>query len=176
MKYFNILILILTFLTACKSKSQNENINATNSGNKSLAGSKSGSTIFTGVFSFKANGELITAESDKVKSWTTTQFPIGIIIASNKNGLFVSMQIKNMTGAGSYKLDGDDKGTVHFTVNGHTYFTKGEKGENVLNLNVTNTKGDSTMILLSGTFDGVLEDKDGNKLQITEGVFSTDKM
>ena len=86
------------------------------------------------------------------------------------------MQIKNITGAGSYKLDGDDKGTVHFTVNVNTYFTKGEKGENFLNLNVTNTKGDSTMILLSGTFDGVLEDKDGKKLQITEGVFSTEKM
>ena len=97
-------------------------------------------------------------------------------MARNDKGLSVSMQIQNMTGEGTYKLDGDSKGSVNFTINGKTYWTRSVMGDNYLNVTVTSTKNQATVILLSGIFEGVLEDKDGNKVQITEGKFTTESL
>ena len=129
-----------------------------------------------GSLSFKLNGELFEADPARVKAWTTTQIPLAMLMARNDKGLSVSMQINNMTGEGTYKLDGDSKGTINFTVNGKTYWTRSVMGDNYLNVAITSTKSQATVILLSGTFEGVLEDKDGNKVQVTEGKFTTEKL
>lgn len=129
-----------------------------------------------GSLSFKLNGELFEADPARAKAWTTTQIPLAMLMARNDKGLSVSMQIQNMTGEGTYKLDGDSKGSVNFTINGKTYWTRSVMGDNYLNVTVTSTKNQATVILLSGIFEGVLEDKDGNKVQITEGKFTTDKL
>lgn len=129
-----------------------------------------------GSLSFKLNGELFEADPSRAKAWTTTQIPLAMLMARNDKGLSVSMQIQNMTGQGVYKLDGDSKGSVNFTVNGKTYWTRSVMGDNYLNVSITNTKNQATVILLSGTFEGVLEDKDGNKVQITEGKFTTESL
>ena len=86
------------------------------------------------------------------------------------------MQIQNMTGEGTYKLDGDSKGTINFTINGKTYWTRSVLGDDYLNVIITSTKSMGTLVLLSGTFEGVLEDNDRNKVQITEGRFTTEKL
>jgi len=129
-----------------------------------------------GSLSFKMNGELFEADAGHAKAWTTVQIPLAMLIARNDKGLSVSMQIQNMTGEGTYKLDGDRKGNVNFTINGKTYWTRSVMGDNYLNLVITNTKSQATVVLLSGTFEGVLEDRAGNKVQITEGKFTTDKI
>ncbi len=127
----------------------------------------------SGSLSFKMDGELFTADNDRVKAWTTSQTPVAMLMARNATGLSVSMQIYNIDGEGNYKLDGDNKGSVNFTVNGRTYWTRSVTGDNFLDVNVTNTKTQSTAILLSGTFEGVLEDNTGKKVTITEGKFTT---
>ena len=129
-----------------------------------------------GSLSFKLNGELYEADPGRAKAWTTTQVPLAMLMARNDKGLSVSMQIQNMTGKGEYKLDGDSKGNVNFTINGKTYWTRSVMGDNYLNVMVTSTKNQATVVLLSGTFEGVLEDKDRNKVQITEGRFTTEKL
>jgi hypothetical protein len=77
-------------------------------------------------------------------------------------------------GKNSYKLDGDSKGTINFTIAGKTYWTRSVMGDNYLDIIVTGIKNKYSLKLLSGTFEGVLEDKDGKKVQITEGKFVTD--
>ena len=129
-----------------------------------------------GSLSFKLNGELFEADPAHVKAWTTTQIPLAMLMARNDKGLSVSMQIQNMTGEGTYKLDGDSKGTINFTINGKTYWTKSVAGDNYLDVVVTNTKSQATVVLLSGSFEGVLEDKYGNKVQVTEGKFTTERL
>jgi hypothetical protein len=46
----------------------------------------------------------------------------------------------------------------------------------LLTVIVTGIKSIGTVLFLSGTFEGVLEDKDGNKVQITEGRFTTESL
>lgn len=139
-------------------------------------GPGSGKHKSVGSLSFKLNGEFFEADPARAKAWTTTQVPLAMLMARNDNGLSVSMQIMNIKGEGAYKLDGDSKGSVNFTVNGKTYWTRSVMGDNYLDLVITSTKNQSTVVLLSGTFEGVLEDKDGNKVQITEGRFTTESL
>ena len=139
-------------------------------------GPGSGKHKSVGSLSFKLNGELFEADPARAKAWTTSQVPLAMLMARNDKGLSVSMQIHNMTGEGTYKLDGDSKGSVNFTINGKTYWTRSVMGDNYLDLVITSTKNQSTVVLLSGTFEGVLEDKDGNKVQITEGRFTTESL
>jgi hypothetical protein len=129
-----------------------------------------------GSLSFKLDGELFEADPAHAKAWTTVQIPLAMLMARNDKGLSVGMQIQNMHGEGEYKIDGDRKGNINFTVNGKTYWTRSVTGDNYLNLIVTSTKEQATVVLLSGTFEGILEDKDGNKVHITEGKFTTDKL
>ncbi len=136
----------------------------------------SGKHKSVGSLSFKLNGELFEADPDKAKAWTTSQLPLAMLMARNDKGLSVSMQIQNITGIGEYKLDGDSKGNINFTVNGKTYWTRSVMGDNYLNLKITSTKNQATVVLLSGTFEGVLEDKDGKKVQISEGRFTTESL
>src|SRR5688572_14648701 len=63
----------------------------------------------SGTLSFKMDGELYTADNDRVKAWMTSQTPLAMLMARNTTGLSVSMQIYNINGEGNYKLDGDDK-------------------------------------------------------------------
>lgn len=129
-----------------------------------------------GSLSFKLNGEFFEADPGRAKAWTTNQIPLAMLMAKNDKGLSVSMQMQNITGKGTYKLDGDSKGNVNFTVNGKTYWTRSVKGDNYLDVVITSTKNQATVVLLSGTFHGVLEDKDGNMVQITEGKFTTESL
>ena len=129
-----------------------------------------------GSLSFNLNGDSFEADPARAKAWTTTQVPLAMLVARNDQGLSVSMQIQNMTGEGTYKLDGDSKGNVNFTVNGKTYWTRSVKGDNYLNVIITSTKKQTTVVLLSGTFEGVLEDKDGKMVQITNGRFTTESL
>lgn len=128
-----------------------------------------------GSLSFKLNGKPYEADPAHAKAWTTTQIPLAMMIAKGE-GISVSMQIQNMQGKGSYKLDGDSKGTISFTVEGKTYWTRSVTGKNYLDLEVTSTKKQGTVVLLSGTFSGVIEGNDGVPVQITEGKFTTESL
>lgn len=129
-----------------------------------------------GSLSFKLNGKLFEADPAHAKAWMTTQSPLAMLMAKNDKGLSVSMQLYNIQGEGNYKIDGDRKGTLNFTINEKTYWTRSVMGDDYLNVVITSTKSQATVILLSGTFEGVLEDKDKNKVLITEGKFITESL
>lgn len=126
-----------------------------------------------GSLSFKMNGQLYKADPTRTKCWSTTNIPLAMLLAKGE-GFSVSWQMGYTKEQSEYKLDGDKKGTINFTIGGKTYWTKSVLGDNYLNIKFTGIKDKYSIILLSGTFEGVLEDKDGNKVQITEGRFETE--
>lgn len=127
-----------------------------------------------GSLSFKLDGQLYETDRQKTKCWSTTTAPLAMLMAKGDEGLLISWQMGYTAGQNTYKLDGDSKGTINFTVAGKTYWTRSVKGDNYLDIKITSTKDKYSLILLSGTFEGVLEDKEGNKVQITEGKFVTE--
>jgi len=125
-----------------------------------------------GNLSFKLNGQLYKTDSTQTKCWTTSTVPLAMLWAKG-NGLNISWQIQNMQGLTTYRIDKDSKGSINFTIGNKTYWVRKVDGSNYLNIVITGIKDLYSVKLLSGTFEGVLEDKDGNKVQITEGKFTT---
>lgn len=172
----NILLLsLIVFLLSCNSNADKKSGDSQEV-TTTVRPAAPGTHKSVGSLSFKLNGELLEADPARSKAWTTTQVPLAMLMARNDKGLSVSMQIQGMVGEGEYKLDGDSKGSVNFTVNGKTYWTRSVTGDNYLNVKITSIKNQATVLLLSGTFEGVLEDKDGNKVQITDGKFTTESL
>ncbi|MGB8193930.1 MAG: hypothetical protein WCF67_18500, partial [Chitinophagaceae bacterium] len=141
--------------------------------NKSAASRPATLTKGKGSLSFKMNGQTYETDPQRTKCWTISSVPLAMLMAYGDK-LTVSWQMGYEAGKESYKLDGDNKGTINFTIDGKTYWTRSVKGDNYLNIMVTSVKDKYNVKLLSGTFEGVLEDKDGNKVQITEGRFITE--
>jgi hypothetical protein len=125
-----------------------------------------------GLLTFKMDGQLYETDPKRTKCWTTTSVPLAMLMA-NGNAMSISWQMGYEQGKDTYKLDGHN-GSTNFTIGGKTYWTRSLKGDNYLNIIVTSVKNKYSLILLSGTFEGVLEDKEGNKVQITEGKFVTE--
>ena len=124
-----------------------------------------------GSLSFKLDGQLYETDPQRTKCWTTTTIPLAMLMARG-DGLSISWQMGYTENEKNYKLDGDKKGTINFTIGKKTYWTR-RRGDNYLNIIITEIKDKYSVRLLSGTFEGVLEDKEGNKVQITEGKFVT---
>lgn len=171
-KPFSFLIgLVILFLSACKGNGQKSSDPSSTLPQPFIKAKH----VSKGSLSFKLDGQLYEADPGHAKAWMTGQMPLALFMASNDKGMTVSMNL-NITGEGDYKIDSDKKGTVGFTVNDKMYWVRSVTGENYLNLHITKTAKLYSIIMLSGSFDGVLEDKDGNKVQITEGQFSTESI
>jgi hypothetical protein len=129
-----------------------------------------------GTLSFKLNGELFEADPAQSKAWTGNGVPLALLTGKNDKGLFVSMQMQNFKGEGAYKLDSDRNGGMSITVNGKDYGIRSVMKDDYINVVISDIKTLGPVLLLSGTFEGVLEDKDRNKVQITEGRFTTESL
>lgn len=129
----------------------------------------------SGSFSFKLNGEYHEADPAHAKAWKTAQSPLALLLARNDKGLSVSWQLY-ITGEGDYKIDDNSKGTLSFNINDKTYWVASKGNGDYLDVHITKATEQATVILLSGTFEGVLEDREGNKIQITEGTFMTESI
>jgi hypothetical protein len=125
-----------------------------------------------GIVSFKLNGKSYKSDSSQTKCWTSANVPLAILWAKGAS-INLSWQIQNFNGKGSYRLDNDSKGKINFTLDGKTYWVRKTDGSNYLDIVITGIKDKYSVKLLSGTFEGVLEDKDGNKVHITQGIFMT---
>jgi hypothetical protein len=125
-----------------------------------------------GTLSFKLNGRTYQSDSTQTKCWTSDKTPSAILWAKGTD-INVSWQIQNVTGRATYKIDKDSKGTINITTGSKTYWIRKTDGSNYLNIIITDIKEVYGVKLLSGTFEGIVEDKDGNKMQVTAGRFTT---
>jgi hypothetical protein len=126
-----------------------------------------------GTLSFKLNGKVYHTDTSRTKCWTTPNIPVAILWSSG-SGLDISWKILDIKGKGIYKIDRDSRGSVNFFIAGKTYWIRKTDGSNYITITITAMKDLYGVKLLSGTFEGIIEDKDGNKVQITEGKFTTE--
>jgi hypothetical protein len=126
-----------------------------------------------GILTFKISGRTFQSDSTQTKCWTSERTPVAMLWAKGQN-IHVSWQIQNIAGKGSYRIDKDSKGTINITIGNKTYWIRKTDGSNHLNVIITGIKEMYGVKLLSGSFEGVVEDKNGNKVVITEGKFVTD--
>jgi hypothetical protein len=174
MKVLFILCAILFY--CCQEQPKNETATATAKVSKDSLGKRPAGKSITqgkGTLSFKLDGQVYETDPTRTKCWSTSNVPLAMLMAKGDE-LSVSWQMGYTSGQSSYKLDGDSKGTINFTIAGKTYWTRSVTGDNYLDIKITSVKDKYSLKLLSGTFEGVLEDKDGNKVQITEGKFITE--
>src|SRR5882724_3749321 len=131
--------------------------------------------VSKGLLSFKINGQTYEADPAHAKCWSTSNIPLVMCMAKGKD-LTVSMELASNSGKGVFRIEGDKQGKVGFTIADKFYWVK-LKGD-YLSITITDTKAVqySTVLMLSGTFEGQLQDKDGNKVQITDGQFTTESL
>lgn len=127
-----------------------------------------------GTMSFKINGQSYTADPTHAKGYAMAQTGLGYINGANSaTGILIGLELF-VKAKGEYVIKGDKDGKVNFTINGVMYWVR--SSGNYLKIVITETKQLGSLLLLNGTFEGSLEDKDGHKAQITEGKFSTEKL
>jgi hypothetical protein len=126
-----------------------------------------------GSLSFKLDGKLYATDPLHTKCWTSANIPLVMLMATGE-GLNISWQMGYNSRQDEYRLDSDKKGTLNFTIDGKMYWTRSVLHDDYLDIHFTEVKDKYSVKMLSGTFEGVLEDKDGHKVHITEGKFVTE--
>ena len=127
-----------------------------------------------GSMSFKFNGQVYEADPAHAKGYAMKQSGLGYINGANSSkGILIGLELF-IKGKGSYSIKGDKDGKVNFTINDDTYWIK--NAGDYLNVEITDTRQIGQLLLLNGTFEGIVEDKEGHKAQITEGKFSTESL
>jgi hypothetical protein len=84
--------------------------------------------------------------------------------------MVIGIEWKGVKGPGIYSID-TRAGKAEFTINHKSYFPK--QAGDFLKVTVLSAKQQGAFLLLNGTFEGQLQDRNGNKLKITAGIFET---
>lgn len=126
-----------------------------------------------GSFSFRLDGVLVESDPSRTKCWSTINVPLAMMMARGER-MTAGWQMPYTKGQTSYRLDAGAAG-ASFTVDGKNYATR-QKKENYINVEVTNVKEYYNVYLLSGTFEGMVQDNDGKTFTVTEGKFVTESL
>ena len=123
-----------------------------------------------GSLSFQCNGEWFHADSIHARAYALKHAGTVFINGANADNMIVNIQAEGINGKGTFVIT-EKNGRAEFTINHKTYFLKGQ--ENYIKMVVSQVKLQGTFLLLSGTFDGLLQDKNGNKIKLAQGLFET---
>ena len=123
-----------------------------------------------GFLTFRCNGQLYTADSAHARGYAVKQTAVAYISGANSETMVIDIEWKSVKGPGTFFINSKES-KAEFTVNHKTYSLK-QTGA-YLKIVISSIKLQGAFILLSGTFEGQLQDKNGNKAKITEGHFET---
>jgi hypothetical protein len=123
-----------------------------------------------GSLTFQCNGQLYTADSTHARGYAIKQSSVAYINAANSENLVINIEWKNVKAPGTFFIN-SKTGKAEFTINHKTYSLK--QGDDYLKIVISKVKQQGAFFLLGGTFEGQLQDKNGNKVRITEGRFET---
>jgi hypothetical protein len=122
-----------------------------------------------GTLHFQANGQLYTADSTHARGYAVKQTTLAYINGANEE-MVIGIEWKGVKGPGVYSID-IRAGKAEFSINHKSYFPK--QAGDYLTITVLAAKQQGAFLLLNGTFEGQLQDRNGNKLKITAGIFET---
>lgn len=124
----------------------------------------------SGVLHFKCNGQFYTADSTHARGYALKQSDAAFIKAANTESIILSVEWKGFKGPGTYIITAKE-GKAEFTINHKSYSLK--QSGNFIKVVISSIKSTGSFILLNGSFEGQLQDKSGNKIKISEGIFET---
>ena len=122
-----------------------------------------------GTLQFWVNSQLYKADSTHARGYAVRQSSLAYINGANSD-MVIGVQWNGVKGPGTFLIDARE-GKAEFSTNNKTYLLK-QTGD-YLKVTVKAVKQQGAFLLLSGTFEGQLQDRNGNKLKITEGFFET---
>lgn len=122
-----------------------------------------------GTLRFQANGQLFTADSTHARGYAVQKTTLAYINGASAD-MVIGIEWKGVKGPGIFLID-TRAGKAEFTVNHKSYFPK--QAGDFLKITVLSAKQQGAFLLLNGTFEGQLQDRNGNKLKITAGIFQT---
>jgi hypothetical protein len=134
-----------------------------------LLGAIPANPLSLGTLHFQANGQLYTADTTHARGYAVKQTTLAYINGANSE-MVIGIEWKGVKGPGVYSID-TRAGKAEFTINHTNYFPK-QTGD-YLTIRVLSAKQRGAFLLLNGTFEGQLQDRNGNKLKITAGIFET---
>lgn len=123
-----------------------------------------------GSLSFKLNGKIYIADSSHARGYVNKQTMQAYINGANSEDMVMGIEFSGVSSKGTFMLN-NTKGKIDFTIQHKTYTVL--KPGDYLRVTVTGIKQQGSFLLLSGVFEGSLQDKLGNKALITEGKFET---
>lgn len=124
----------------------------------------------SGILNFKCNGQLFVADSTHARGYALKQNGTAFLKAANAANIVLSVEWNGLKGTGVYTITAKE-GKAEFTINHKTYGIK--DAADYVKINISSIKQSGSFLLLSGNFEGQLQDKSGNKIKITEGKFET---
>src|SRR5688500_6700371 len=130
LSHFLLLSVILVF--SCGENATNESATTVKKKDNPEVASNprpKGITRGKGSLSFKLDVQLYETNPQRTKCWTTTGIPLAMLMAFGY-GLSISWQMGFTADQKSYKLDGDKKGNINFTIGQKTYWTRSVMGDN----------------------------------------------
>jgi hypothetical protein len=122
-----------------------------------------------GTLRFQANGQLFTADTTHARGYAIQQTTQAYINGASAD-MVIGIEWKGVKGPGIYSID-TRAGKAEFTINHKSYFPK--QAGDFLKITVLSAKQQGAFLLLNGTFEGQLQDRNGNRLKITAGIFET---
>jgi hypothetical protein len=122
-----------------------------------------------GTLRFQANGQLYTADTTHARGYAVQQTTLAYINGASAD-MVIGIEWKGVKGPGIYSID-TRAGKAEFTINHKSYFPK--QAGDFLKVTVLSAKQQGAFLLLNGTFEGQLQDRNGNRLKITAGIFET---
>jgi hypothetical protein len=122
-----------------------------------------------GALSFRANGQLYTADSTHARGYAVKLSSLAFINGANNN-MVIGIEWKGVKGTGIYSID-TREGKAEFTIDHKTFFPR--QAGDYLKITVKAAKQQGAFLLLNGTFEGQLQDRNGNKVKIESGSFQT---
>ncbi|MEP7376567.1 MAG: hypothetical protein ABI675_24430 [Chitinophagaceae bacterium] len=123
-----------------------------------------------GSLTFQCNGQLYTADAAHARAYVIKQTAMAYINAANNENMVINIEWQNVNTPGTFYIS-NKTGKAEFIINHKTYSLKQQ--DDYLKIVISYIKQQDSFLLLSGTFEGRLLDKNGNKVRITEGRFET---
>ena len=123
-----------------------------------------------GSLTFHCNGQVYTADSTHARGYAVKQTAMAYINSANSENMVINIEWREVKGPGTFFVN-KKTGKAEFTINHKTYSLK--QPDDYLKIVISSVKQQGAFVLLSGTFEGQLQDKNGNKARITEGRFET---
>ena len=123
-----------------------------------------------GTLSFRYNNQLYVADSSHARAYVLKSDSTAFISGSNSENMVMDVQWKHFKAAGNYTITMMN-GKAEFTIEHKTYTLS--QNRDFVKVTVASVKTAGSFLLLTGSFEALLHDKNGNAVPVKEGKFTT---